>query len=142
MNIEGALVAAYNADETLIGSGFEASTDVPEERDENAPVNVPGDTNLPDLANEPAQRRSRLVTVERVGGPRRDVRDLPLLAIQVWAESRWVASEFAGVVAEVTRSLAVTDPNIARVSIESIYNNPDPYSEHPRYQVNAQITTT
>ncbi len=116
MNIEGLLVAAYSAADEL--DGFPASTNVP------------------------ANRPERFITVERVGGVTELVRDIPLVAVQVWAESRWVASETARTVADVTRALAVTRPNVARVEISSTYNNPDPESEHPRYQVNAQLITT
>ena len=90
----------------------------------------------------PATRPERFYTVERVGGRRRDVRDLPLVAVLAWAGSRWDASEMATDIAEFLRSLAATHPNVARVDIESLYNNPDPASEHPRYQVNAQFITT
>jgi len=99
---------------------------------------------LPDemFMEVPADRPTRFYTVERVGGPRRDVRDLPLVAVHAWAGSRWEASEMATGFASFLSSLAVTHPNVARVDIESVYNNPDPDSEHPRYQVNAQIITT
>lgn len=99
---------------------------------------------LPDDAfmEVPSTRPRRFYTVERVGGAHRDVRDLPLVAVQAWAGSRWEASEMAGGLAVFLESLALTHPNVARVDIESIYNNPDPDSEHPRYQVNAQIITT
>lgn len=90
----------------------------------------------------PKTRPKRFYTVERVGGRQTDVRDRPLVAVQAWANSRWEASEMALLIAGRLKSLAVTHPNVARVDIESIYNNPDPASEHPRYQVNAQFITT
>lgn len=116
MNVEGLLVAAYNAADDL--DGFPASTNVP------------------------ANRPDRFITVERVGGVTELHRDLPLVAVQIWAESRWVASETASVVAGITRAIALTHPQVARVEISSTYNNPDPESEHARYQVNAQLVTT
>lgn len=90
----------------------------------------------------PANRPTRFYTVERVGGRQVDVRDRPLVAVLAWAGSRWEASEMALGVAAQLKSIALTHPNVARVDIESIYNNPDPASEHPRYQVNAQFITT
>jgi hypothetical protein len=116
MNIEGELVSVYNETPTL--SMHPASTNIP------------------------AKRPKRFITVERVGGVKEKHRDLPLVAIQVWDESRWAASEKALEVAEVTRALALTHPRIARVEISSIYNNPDPATEHARFQINAQLTTT
>lgn len=114
MNIETLLVQAYNAHGPLPEAFMEV----------------------------PANRPRRFITVERVGGDRADVRDRPIVAIQAWEETRYKASELAAVIAEFTGSLAVTHPHVARVSIESVYNNPDPESESPRYQVNASITTT
>ncbi len=114
MNVETLLVQAFNAHAQLP----EAFMDVP------------------------AKRPTRFITVERAGGDRVDVRDRPLVSIQVWDKSRYEASELATVVAEFTRTLALTHPRVARVSIESVYNNPDPASEAPRYQVNASIITT
>lgn len=90
----------------------------------------------------PARRPKRFITVERVGGDNVDVRDRPIVSVQAWDETRYSASELAAAVAAFTKSLALTHPNVARVIIESIYNNPDPASESPRYQVNASITTT
>lgn len=114
MNIESHLVAAFNAEASVP----EAFTEVP------------------------ATRPKRFLIVERVGGDQVDVRDRPRVAVGVWDESRWKASESALTVAAFLRSLAVTDPNIAKVSIESIYNNPDPASDSPRFQVNATLITT
>lgn len=116
MNVEGVLVAAFTEAADL--DSYPASTDVP------------------------AKRPARFITVERVGGVKELHRDLPLVSIQVWDESRWQASQAALQVAEITRSLALTHPQVARVEISSIYNNPDPATEHPRYQINAQLTTT
>ena len=37
----------------------------------------------------PADRPKRLVTIERVGGSELEYSSHPILAVQVWAESRW-----------------------------------------------------
>ena len=113
MNIEGLLVAELNAV-------------------------LPDET----FTEIPTTRPRRFYTVERVGGRQTDVRDRPLVAVHAWAGSRWDASEMALLVVPHLKSLALTHPNVARVDIESVYNNPDPASEHPRYQVNAQFITT
>lgn len=92
-------------------------------------------------ADIPATRPSKFITVERVGGGLADVRDLPLVAVQCWANSRYNASELAADVAHELRQLALTHPDIARVGIESIVNFPDPDSKQARYQVTASLVT-
>ncbi len=43
----------------------------------------------------PADRPKRLVTIERVGGSELEYSSHPILAVQVWAESRWQAAQLA-----------------------------------------------
>ena len=43
----------------------------------------------------PADRPQRLVTIERVGGSELEYSSHPILAIQVWAETRWQAAQLA-----------------------------------------------
>lgn len=97
---------------------------------------------LPGVYGEvPESRPSSFITVERVGGGPADVRDLPLVAVQCWAGSRLAASDLAADVAGVLRDLALTHPQVGRVSIESVVNFPDPDSGQARYQVTATLVT-
>lgn len=110
--------------ETLLVQAFNAQPGIPE-----AFMDVPN------------PRPPKFLTVERVGGDQADVRDRPIVSVQVWDESRWKASETALIIADFLRGLALIHPNVARVTVESVYNNPDPDSEQPRYQVNTSMTT-
>ncbi len=97
---------------------------------------------LPEVFVEvPSTRPAQFITVERVGGGHEDVRDLPMVAVQCWAGSRYNASELAATVAKALRQLAYTHPNVGRVNIESIINFPDPDSKQARYQVTATLVT-
>lgn len=87
----------------------------------------------------PADRPARFITVERTGGPREHVRELPTFAIQCWAESRWEASELARVTASNLEAM-VTHPNVGRVTVSSTYNFPSPDGE-PRYQLVVELVT-
>lgn len=97
---------------------------------------------LPDVFSDvPSNRPASFITVERVGGGHADVRDLPMVAVQCWEQSRFEASELASVVAGELKNLAYVHPNVGRVSIESIINFPDPDSSQARYQVTATLVT-
>lgn len=114
VNVEVLLVNALNA----IGTLPEAHTDIPE------------------------TRPTSFITIERVGGGYADVRDLPMVAIQCWAQSRYAASELAIDVAGELKNLAHVHPSVARVRIESNINFPDPDSNQARYQVTVSLVTT
>lgn len=88
----------------------------------------------------PSPRPERFVTVERTGGGRRDVRDLPSLAVQCWAKSRYEASELARAVAGCIEAFRA-HPRIGRVEVSSVYNFPDLESGSPRYQMTVEIVT-
>lgn len=92
-------------------------------------------------AEVPSERPEAFITVERVGGGYADVRDLPMVAVQCWEQSRFEASELAASVASELRSLAHVHPQVGRVNIESIINFPDPDSKQARYQVTATLVT-
>ena len=94
------------------------------------------------FAEIPSTRPASFITVERVGGGHEDVRDLPMVAVQCWAESRFEAGELAAIVANELMNLAHEHPNVGRVNIESIINFPDPDSKQARYQVTATFVTT
>ena len=87
----------------------------------------------------PRDRPARFITVERTGGPREHVRELPMYAVQCWAESRWQASELARVTADNLEAL-VSHPAVGRVTVSSTYNFPSPDGE-PRYQLVVELVT-
>lgn len=96
---------------------------------------------IPVVADVPKTRPERFVSVERTGGGREDVRDLPLVTLHAWDRTRYAASQTATVLADLLEGLAFTHPSVARVSIESTYNDPDPASGQARYRVTAQVVT-
>lgn len=103
----------------------------------NGPAGVAGVDAFMDV---PETRPAKFVTVERTGGGIDTFRDLPAVAVQVWAESRYAASELApDVVAAV--ELVKLHPKVARVNISSIYNFPDPDSRQARYQFTVELVT-
>ncbi|WP_417556243.1 hypothetical protein [Microbacterium sp.] len=95
---------------------------------------------VPVLGDVPATRPGRFISIERSGGGQADVRDLPLINVHAWDLTRSAAGDTAYAVADVLRDLAITHPSIARVSIESIYYDPDT-SGQPRYRITAQAVT-
>ena len=98
---------------------------------------------LPDVPvsfSVPADRPERFVTVERTGGSEESHRSLPLLSVKVYDATRFKASDTA--MRLVLPALQALDdhPAIARVDVESVYNNPDPGPPYaPRYQINIQL---
>lgn len=116
VDAEALLVAAYNADPNLTAETLTASADIPR------------------------QRPRRFITVERVGGETDLRRDHPMIAVQVWAESRYQAGRLARLVAERTQALH-GHPQVGRVNIASTYNFPDPASRQARYQITVSLVT-
>ena len=88
----------------------------------------------------PADRPKRFVTIERVGGNENEYSSHPILAIQVWAETRWQAAQLAtGTLLPRLLDLDLLDP-IAAVSVESVIDFPDPGPPpQPRYQITIQL---
>lgn len=86
-------------------------------------------------ANVPSSRPTSFVTVERTGGSHDSVViDRPTVAIQAWSDKRLSASELAYSVRDALNGM-VSEVNICKVSINSIYNFPDPASGVSRYQM-------
>ena len=107
VNAETLLVQKINSAETLQAEDLAASQDIPKRRPE------------------------RFITVEQTGGPIERYRSVPVIAVQVWAESRYWASELAGTVSGWLRNELALDPRVGRVNVSSLYNFPDPDSGHP-----------
>lgn len=98
------------------------------------------DVTYPVLMDVPADRPERFATIERTSGGRADVRDMPVLAVQFWAPTRYEASEMARIGASLIESYR-PHPNIGRLDINSTYNFPDPESGSARYQVVVEMVT-
>lgn len=95
---------------------------------------------VPVLAEVPDERPARFVTVERTGGPSEFYRDMPTLAVQCWAESRYEASELAEAAREAVMDIG-GEPGVSRCEVASCYNFPDPDSRQPRYQLVIELVT-
>lgn len=93
-------------------------------------------------ANVPAKRPESFVTVERTGGGFDNVIiDHPTIAIQAWGKKRLDASELAYAVRETLQEM-VKESGICKVSINTIYNYPDPESGAARYQLVVDFVVT
>lgn len=89
----------------------------------------------------PADRPKRFGTIERTGGGISDVViDSPMIALQVWAETRDIASNLAYKIAQIIPKVAYEN-NVCKASINSMYNYPDPDSGSARYQIVIDMKT-
>ena len=79
------------------------------------------------------------VTVERTGGGSRDMVDNPMLAVQCWADSRKAAADLADAVRVDLEGMTGTG-GFGAVTVQSIYNWPDPQSRKSRYQLTVDAT--
>lgn len=115
MNITATVVQWLNSCPALVEAGLKASATVPKNR--------------PD----------RFITVERTGGQIDTFRDLPNLAIQVWGRSVAECEDLSNLLRRQLPEL-VEVPEIAKVSLGSTYNWPDPDSGQSRWQTVVSLT--
>ncbi len=98
---------------------------------------------MPDIPvsfSVPADKPQRFVTVERTGGSEESHRSLPLLSIKVYDTTRFKASDTTTRLVLPAIQTLDDHPAIAKVDIESVYNNPDPEPPYQaRYQINIQL---
>lgn len=115
MNVEASIIQWLNADEQL--ADCKASADVP------------------------ASRPQQFLTVELTGGQKSRYKATPLVSIDCYSTSRYKASELAeNIVVPRLMAMPYGVSEIADVSIESVYNNPEPGPpQHPRYTINISI---
>ena len=119
MSAEALVVQQLNAHDPIRAEGLEAFADMPH------------------------KRPARFITVERTGGPLGTITDRPTVAIQVWAETRYHANRLAELVARELKAALIGHPRIARVTVVSVQNFPDPTGAgSPRAQVVAELVTT
>lgn len=83
--------------------------------------------------------RADFVTVERTGGGVVDAVDHPTLAVQCWSTSRKCAADLADAVRGDLASITGTG-GFGAVTVQSIYNWPDPLSRRARYQLTVEAT--
>lgn len=116
-NAEKLLVDWLNADPAL--AEWPAMFDVPAESSSTNPT--------------------RFITVERAGGAEERFRSLPLLAVQVWGESRWIVSEAVSrLVLPRLKRVVELDP-VADYDVTGMTHFPMP-DGRPRYQILIQLT--
>lgn len=103
----------------------------PELKDYPASFEVP--------AKSSATNRIRFITVEQVGGTDEPFRSMPLIAVQVWGESRWLVSEATAKLV-LPRLKHITElPEVADIDVTSRTHFPMP-DGRPRYQILIQLT--
>ena len=90
-------------------------------------------------ADAPNPMPGSFVTVERTGGGDGDLIDHATLAVQCWADGRKAAADMADAVRGDLRSMAGTR-GLGAVSVDSIYNWPDPQTRKARYQMTVGVT--
>lgn len=79
------------------------------------------------------------VTVEQVGGTDEPFRSMPLIAVQVWGDTRWLISEAAAKLI-LPRLKRITElPEVADIDITGRTHFPMP-DGRPRYQILIQLT--
>ena len=79
------------------------------------------------------------VTVEQVGGTDEPFRSMPLIAVQVWGDTRWLVSEAAAKLI-LPRLKRITElPEVADIDITGRTHFPMP-DGRPRYQILIQLT--
>ncbi|WRS29610.1 hypothetical protein U6G28_08790 [Actinomycetaceae bacterium MB13-C1-2] len=109
MNITATVIQWLNGRPHLVAAGLEAFATVRKERP------------------------PRFITVERTGGAIDTFRDLPNLAIQVWGQSVAECEDLSNLLRRELPHLTEIS-EIARVSIGSTYNWPDPDTKQARWQ--------
>ena len=90
-------------------------------------------------ADAPNPMPASFVTVERTGGGSRDKVDSPTLAVQCWADGRKAAADMADAVRCELEAMTGTC-GLGAVTVQSIYNWPDPLSRKARYQLTVNAT--
>lgn len=94
---------------------------------------------IPVYADVPETRpKTRFITVEQTGGTSTLYTQRCSVAIQVWAKTRFEASELAQRVHDIMPNMVVCD-DVMHVETGVPYNFP--LQDSPRYQIIAEVTT-
>lgn len=100
------------------------------------------DTNLTGYkatAVVPSKRPKRFITVQRTGGVTSQFVDRAGLTIAVYAPTQQEADETGESVVRARLMAMPSVPDVGRVSIESMYEQPDVEAGCPRYEINVQV---
>jgi len=96
---------------------------------------------IPVRVRVPSPRPDAFLTVSRSGGPVVNrVLEEPLLTVQAWGKSIADASDTASAIKSAFLNDYTEMPLVRRVQILSVYDDPDPESEQPRYTVSVRLT--
>ena len=90
-------------------------------------------------ASAPNPLTAEFVTVERTGGGTVNKVDHPTFAVQCWADGRKDAADMADAVRCDLEAMTGT-LGFGSVTVQSIYNWPDPLSRKARYQLTVNAT--
>lgn len=86
-------------------------------------------------AQVPSTHPDSFVTIERTGGTIDAFSDSPTFAVQAWAPTKAAAATLATTLAQVIDRWPVSDPAVADVRIDSLYDFADPDSRSQRFQL-------
>lgn len=86
-------------------------------------------------AQVPPTHSDSFVTIERTGGAIDAFSDSPTFAVQAWAPTKAAAMGIASLLANVIGNWPITDPAVADVRIDSLYDFADPDSRSQRFQL-------
>lgn len=86
----------------------------------------------------PAERPTEFFTVEQTGSNEGRALSRVSLAVQAWAPTRYRARELAYQLKDAVYSLD-SEANIFNPEVEGVYNDPDPDSGAPRYQLGVVV---
>lgn len=94
----------------------------------------------PFATDVPRDSTGRFFTVERTGGAVERFRDLPMVAVQAWAERRSEASLMIQRFKVAAWTELQYHPGVSRLDINTISHFPGPNGE-PRYQAVLELVT-
>ena len=106
---------------------------------EKALIKLLKQRNYDAYADVPNPMPSKFVTVERTGGGSNDQIDRPLIAVQCWASGRTEAADMADAVRKDLEAMTGTG-GFGAVTVQTMYNWPDPLSRKARYQLTVDAT--
>ena len=90
-------------------------------------------------ADAPNPMPDEFVTVERTGGGAADMVDSATLAVQCWAKGRKAAADMADGVRGALYAMQGVG-GLGGISVDSLYNWPDPQTRRSRYQMTVGVT--
>ena len=87
------------------------------------------------VAQVPALRPDKFVTIERTGGKIDAFSDAPTFAVQAWAATKAEAAALAKQAASAIDNWPKIAPEVADATVESMYDFADPDSQSQRFQL-------